>query len=618
MNHTTNKKNKTNKANKPNMTNMADTFDELAAMFLSPDDPDSPDHAGNDNTPHSDGGAHAGPLVEVLLVGHLPVRGSLWLTPYAERLVDQTGPVTIIRLDGDEPALQLVGHDAAVVRGAAGATWREAILHLGVRTSAWLIRLPASSNPADWFDHGVDRVTVLTSGDQAAVASAYQVLKQAVESARESHEDWPRLGLAVVGIDEQRAVEVAESIRRTAKECLGVDIELVLTLPRMDVNSRTTRHLEFNHEPMPALADVLEMLDVAILGYATTPNLPPTMRLVGHHDDHAHAHHDVVDVDVEDVDVDREPIVANDSPRTRDDFHDDIHADTHDDTRIPDIETIDTGRTAHTPPRAPSRRDDIHVRRTDNTLERSPRLPASTPAVPPPTSRTNDVSRPTSATPHLSAPHTSAPRDPSMEFDIPRLPRHPARPVLRTADETTAPTFRAPDPVAHAATPPRATTAQPEWTVQRGHKLAPSLGIEIEAKLPAHSPEAVSDTGEPRPLASHVEGLRPLHIRPPKFEHVELAVDDQGRLHILGREADLRNLRRIEEWARAHCEILAMAAGENLIDVSRRDVVTHLFTDQPARVADLHESGIRLHVLAPVDTAHGRGWYVAPLNGLAD
>ncbi|MCA9296073.1 MAG: hypothetical protein KC983_06135 [Phycisphaerales bacterium] len=575
------------------MTKMADTFDELAAMFLSPDDPGGCDHAGDHEPPLTDGGAHAGPLVEVLLVGHLPVRGSLWLTPYAERLVDQTGPVTIVRLDGDEPALQLVGHDAAVVRGAAGATWREAILHLGVRTSAWLIRLPSSSNPVEWFDHGVDRVTVLTSGDQAAVAGAYQVLKQAVESAAEAHEDWPRLGLAVVGIDEQRAVEVAESIRRTARECLGVDIELVLTLPRMDVTSRTTRHLEFNHEPMPSLADVLEMLDVAILGYATTPNVPPTMRLVGHDDDPAPMHDDPA------------------------------HAD--DTARVPDIETVDADR-SH---RAPSRRDDIHIRRTDETLERSPRLPASAQSFAPPSSRTDDVSR---ATPAM--------HDPSMEFDIPRLPRHPARPVLRTDDDAPASTSRAPEPdaappvdtsratptdtpepseaarrVDRGVRPHRTTAAEPAWTVRRGRKLAPSLGIELESKFPASPHEPVSDHGSPRSLASHVEGLRVLAIRPPKFEHVELAVDERGRMHLLGREADLRHFRRIEQWALAHCEILAMAAGGNLIDVSCREVVSHLFTDQPARVSDLYDSGIRLHVLAPVDTAHGRGWYSAPLNG---
>ena len=50
------------------MPRTADPFDELAALFLT--DPDRP---AGDRAQRA--------TVELLIVGHLPVRGSLWLVP---------------------------------------------------------------------------------------------------------------------------------------------------------------------------------------------------------------------------------------------------------------------------------------------------------------------------------------------------------------------------------------------------------------------------------------------------------------------------------------------------------------------------------------------------------
>ncbi len=43
-------------------------------------------------------------------------------------------------------------------------------------------------------------------------------------------------------------------------------------------------------------------------------------------------------------------------------------------------------------------------------------------------------------------------------------------------------------------------------------------------------------------------------------------------------------------------------------------ITGHLFSDQPARLADLHGTGLQLHVLAPVTVEGRQGWYTAPLN----
>ena len=90
-------------------------------------------------------------------------------------------------------------------------------------------------------------------------------------------------------------------------------------------------------------------------------------------------------------------------------------------------------------------------------------------------------------------------------------------------------------------------------------------------------------------------------------------MDGRGRLHLLTKEESLRELLIVEPWAKAHRELLALACAEHLIDPRAR-IVRHVFTAEPATVADLHQADLRLHVLAPVKVKGETAWYSAPLN----
>ena len=104
-------------------------------------------------------------------------------------------------------------------------------------------------------------------------------------------------------------------------------------------------------------------------------------------------------------------------------------------------------------------------------------------------------------------------------------------------------------------------------------------------------------------------------MRCPGHERLELGVDSAGRLHVLAREAQLRDLYAVEAWTNAHRELIARACADHWIDTTAIPV-RHVFTDEPASLADLHGCDLRLHVLAPVTVAGRRGWYAAPLNAL--
>lgn len=146
----------------------------------------------------------------------------------------------------------------------------------------------------------------------------------------------------------------------------------------------------------------------------------------------------------------------------------------------------------------------------------------------------------------------------------------------------------------------------------RTMKLMPKPSMAMESKHAGQSHEP-NEIVQPKPLADHVDGLTPIEPRCPRRESVELAVDARGDLHLLAREAHLRELRAVESWAHDHRELLSMACHNATLNPAA-NVMCHLFTESPKSVADLHGTSLHLHVLAPVKVGTETAWYAAPLN----
>jgi hypothetical protein len=75
----------------------------------------------------------------------------------------------------------------------------------------------------------------------------------------------------------------------------------------------------------------------------------------------------------------------------------------------------------------------------------------------------------------------------------------------------------------------------------------------------------------------------------------------------------MRDLHVVEAWTKSHRELIALACPQHAINHSHK-TVSHVFTPEPASLADLHGSGLRLHVLAPVNVNGQTAWYAAALN----
>jgi hypothetical protein len=154
--------------------------------------------------------------VEALVLGHLPVRASLWVRQYAARTADV--------IDGA----------VALVRLARGGASIERHTPVGVRADGvppgydrWIVRVEEVDQPALLrLGKRVDRVTILTGADDAAVIAAYRLLKglAAEYDGTIGEGEGPELAIAVAGAEPGRARAAERRLVDAAQRFLGREL----------------------------------------------------------------------------------------------------------------------------------------------------------------------------------------------------------------------------------------------------------------------------------------------------------------------------------------------------------------------------------------------------------
>lgn len=140
---------------------------------------------------------------------------------------------------------------------------------------------------------------------------------------------------------------------------------------------------------------------------------------------------------------------------------------------------------------------------------------------------------------------------------------------------------------------------------------------------PAQQPEPIraAPTGDsairgpqsaiPLDLSGYISAAA-LKPRCPRHADVQLAVDPDGRLHLMlfadehAANAAIRRLAEARSWAIEHRELLAFACPDHGVDAA--DPIMHLFTDKPRPAAALAYAGlldrpVRLHLLKSIEVA---------------
>jgi hypothetical protein len=115
----------------------------------------------------------------------------------------------------------------------------------------------------------------------------------------------------------------------------------------------------------------------------------------------------------------------------------------------------------------------------------------------------------------------------------------------------------------------------------------------------------------PPRLVPLLRGLRPLGIACPLAPELELALDDEHRMHIVGRSDQLARVRTVRTWATMHSELLGLAFPELKGGFEVRERI--LLGDARDAIV-LHGTGALLDVLVVAQTPSGPVQVVVPLN----
>ncbi len=151
------------------------------------------------------------------------------------------------------------------------------------------------------------------------------------------------------------------------------------------------------------------------------------------------------------------------------------------------------------------------------------------------------------------------------------------------------------------------------------HAFAPAEPVDVELPEPPEvhvrpiepkTKRAAADCSES--LARHIPLLSPMTVHCPHAPRVELAIDDEGALHLLSDaepEEAMSQLEAARSWADLNRSVLEAVDGR----LTASEPTLHLFTSRPKDARPLIDAELRVHLLAPV-SPHEGSWLCVELN----
>ncbi|MBL0871318.1 MAG: hypothetical protein IBJ18_12160 [Phycisphaerales bacterium] len=148
--------------------------------------------------------------------------------------------------------------------------------------------------------------------------------------------------------------------------------------------------------------------------------------------------------------------------------------------------------------------------------------------------------------------------------------------------------------------PPASPSSQP--ITDRANKPAPASSPAASFAAPSTSPAPATN------LAALIAGLSPLQARCPFTPAVQLALDTQGRLHLLSSEPlpqAVSDLEVASAWATAHRDLLALTPGCQALTTSSTAAtppLRHWFTPDAKAAKHMLDANLRVHLLLTITT----------------
>jgi len=194
--------------------------------------------------------AAALPDIELLMLGHLPVRAALWVRQYACSVATRCDErVALVRVVGGTVSIDLINAPEAPVdrhtRGAGPMTLRAALGAACENADRVILRVDETTEPEIIGRDEIDALTILTGADEAAIVSSYRLIKSVTGSWEDGGEiGTPRLRLAVMGASGERAAQASDKLTRAVDAFLDRPIEIIDAAGRIDATATQNLYQE--------------------------------------------------------------------------------------------------------------------------------------------------------------------------------------------------------------------------------------------------------------------------------------------------------------------------------------------------------------------------------------
>lgn len=229
------------------------------------------ERGGLDGNEDQDGDAHGAveegvelislpnPTVEVVVLGHLPVRATLWARQYVCSRAKRDGEtVALIRAASGSTSVDLIC-DGRAVEYEAVDDLESAISVVSEVADRVVIRVDESNEPELLDRAEIEEITVLTGGDEAAVVASYRLVKtlDAMLGDRYVEGEGPTIRVAVMGSGEEMARDACTKLGNAVETFIHRPIEITVGSSRIDATG--TSNIFRDSMPHRA-ADILDLL----------------------------------------------------------------------------------------------------------------------------------------------------------------------------------------------------------------------------------------------------------------------------------------------------------------------------------------------------------------------
>ena len=184
--------------------------------------------------------------VEAVLLGHLPVRASIWVRQYANAVgTTLNRPVGLVRMSTEGCSVELIGPGAERVPledTNPADDIEEAVRSVSALADRWIIRVDELDEESLAESSGIEEATILTGSDEAAVVASYRLVKSLAAAWDRAFgpDGGPELGLAIMGANGEQALAAGEKLERAAGSFLNRPVRVTARVPKVGVSSAAT------------------------------------------------------------------------------------------------------------------------------------------------------------------------------------------------------------------------------------------------------------------------------------------------------------------------------------------------------------------------------------------